>query len=59
MLLPTEPYVFGERDRQELLRLRCPAAEGGRIHIIEGELLSWYGPRMGRALRTFSTLLYR
>ena len=57
ILLPTEPYAFGERDRQELLRLRCPASESGRIHLVEGELLSWYGPRMGRALRTFSALM--
>ncbi len=27
-----------------------------RIHVVEGELLSWYGPRMPRALRTFSRL---
>jgi ABC-type Fe3+-hydroxamate transport system substrate-binding protein len=58
ILLPTEPYAFGEQDREELSRLRCPAAENGRIHIVEGELLSWYGPRMGRALRAFSELLY-
>jgi ABC-type Fe3+-hydroxamate transport system substrate-binding protein len=58
ILLPTEPYAFDERDRQELLRLRCPAAESRRIHVVEGELLSWYGPRMGRALRTFSALLH-
>jgi ABC-type Fe3+-hydroxamate transport system substrate-binding protein len=58
ILLPTEPYAFDDRDRQELLRLTCPASESGRVHIVEGELLSWYGPRMGRALRTFSRLLY-
>jgi ABC-type Fe3+-hydroxamate transport system substrate-binding protein len=58
ILLPTEPYAFEERDRQELARLQCPASANGRIHIVEGELLSWYGPRMGRALRTFSALLY-
>lgn len=58
ILLPTEPYAFDERDRQELLRLRCPAAEARRIHVVEGELLSWYGPRMGRALLTFSVLLH-
>lgn len=58
ILLPTEPYAFGERDRQEVLSVRCPASESGRVHIVEGELLSWYGPRMGRALRTFARLLY-
>jgi ABC-type Fe3+-hydroxamate transport system substrate-binding protein len=58
VLLPTEPYAFSDRDRQELLRLDCPAAKSARIHIVEGELLSWYGPRMSRALQTFSSLLY-
>lgn len=57
ILLPTEPYAFGERDRDELLALDCPAARSGRVHIVEGELLSWYGPRMPRALETFAALL--
>ena len=57
ILLPTEPYAFGERDRDELLALDCPASRAGRVHVIEGELLSWYGPRMPRALTTISSLL--
>lgn len=56
LLLPTEPYHFEESDRRELLELDCPAARAGRIHILEGELLSWYGPRMPRALVTLSEL---
>ena len=57
ILLPTEPYAFGEEDRLELLGLDCPAARDGRIHVVEGELLSWYGPRMARALRVLSDLI--
>ncbi len=57
ILLPTEPYAFGERDQAELLTLDCPAARAGRVHVVEGELLSWYGPRMPRALATFAALL--
>ncbi|MEX2205009.1 MAG: helical backbone metal receptor [Myxococcota bacterium] len=57
ILLPTEPYAFGERDREELLALDCPASRAGRVHVIEGELLSWYGPRMPRALETIAALL--
>ena len=56
ILLPTEPYAFGEEDRRELGSLDCQAARNGRVHVVEGELLSWYGPRMPRALRTFSRL---
>jgi ABC-type Fe3+-hydroxamate transport system substrate-binding protein len=58
ILLPTEPYAFGEAERRELLALDCPAARSGRIHVIEGELLTWYGPRMARALRTLTGLLH-
>jgi ABC-type Fe3+-hydroxamate transport system substrate-binding protein len=57
LLLPTEPYRFEERDRLEFLELDCPAARSGRVHLLEGELLSWYGPRMARALRTIAELL--
>jgi ABC-type Fe3+-hydroxamate transport system substrate-binding protein len=57
ILLPTEPYAFGESDRAELSRLDCPAAHASRIHVVEGELLSWYGPRMARALDLLSRLL--
>ncbi|HKC51675.1 MAG TPA: helical backbone metal receptor [Myxococcota bacterium] len=56
LLLPTEPYRFAQSDRRELLELDCPAARSGRIHILEGELLSWYGPRMPRALKELSEL---
>ena len=57
ILLPTEPYAFGESDRAELLQLDCAAARSGRVHVIEGELLSWYGPRTERALRALPRLL--
>ena len=56
LLLPTEPYRFEERDRLEFLGLDCPAGQSGRVHVIEGELLTWYGPRMARALDTLARL---
>lgn len=59
ILLPTEPYAFDERDRAELLHVPCPAALDGRIHIVEGELLSWYGPRIARALDVLTGLWAR
>jgi ABC-type Fe3+-hydroxamate transport system substrate-binding protein len=57
ILLPTEPYAFGEKERLELMRLDCPAARDRRIHIVEGELLTWYGPRMARAFHLLSDLI--
>ncbi|MBY0400915.1 helical backbone metal receptor [Myxococcota bacterium] len=57
ILLPSEPYAFGERDRRELLGLDCPAAACGRIHCIDGTLVSWYGPRIAEAIRVLGPLL--
>ena len=56
ILLPTEPYEFAPSDRAELLALDCSAARGSRVYIIEGELLTWYGPRIVRALQLLSEL---
>jgi ABC-type hemin transport system substrate-binding protein len=57
VLLPDEPYAFGERDVMELAELPIPAAESARIHRIDGTLVSWYGPRIGRALSELTSLL--
>lgn len=59
VLLPDEPYAFGPADVAELARLAIPAARAGRIHLIDGTLVSWYGPRIGRAVETLSSLLHR
>jgi ABC-type Fe3+-hydroxamate transport system substrate-binding protein len=58
ILLPTEPYRFCEQERDAFLGLACRAARSGRVHVVEGELLSWYGPRIPRALDVFSELLH-
>ena len=41
VLLSSEPYRFGPRHVAEVAAL-CPAA---RVRLVDGELLSWYGPR--------------
>ena len=40
ILLSTEPYRFGERHRSEL-----QSRLGKPVHLIDGEMTSWYGPR--------------
>ena len=50
ILLPDEPYSFGPRDAHELAQLPMPAASTGRIHLIDGTLVSWYGPRIREAV---------
>ena len=59
ILLPTEPYRFTDEDKTAFAALgpEVPAIAAGRIHVVEGELLSWYGPRVARALREISALL--
>lgn len=57
ILLPDEPYAFGQRDAQELGALDIPAAETGRIHMIDGTLVSWYGPRILQAIEALCGLI--
>jgi ABC-type Fe3+-hydroxamate transport system substrate-binding protein len=46
ILLSTEPYRFGEKHRKELeQRMKLP------VHLIDGEMTSWYGPRAIAGLR--------
>jgi ABC-type Fe3+-hydroxamate transport system substrate-binding protein len=56
VLLPDEPYAFGHRDSQQLAALDMPAARAGRIHLIDGTLVSWYGPRILPAIETLRRL---
>jgi ABC-type Fe3+-hydroxamate transport system substrate-binding protein len=51
-LLPSEPYAFAERDRQAV-QAALPVA----VRFVDGELLTWYGPRLAQALRSFHALL--
>ena len=57
ILLPDEPYAFGAREAAALRALPVPAARSGRIHLIDGTLVSWYGPRIGRAIAEIRTYL--
>lgn len=47
ILLPTEPYPFNERERQELEK----SFPKSKVAIINGELLTWYLSRTSMALR--------
>ena len=47
VLLSSEPYAFGPADMAAAQAL-CPQA---RVRRVDGELLSWYGPRAVPGLR--------
>jgi len=58
ILLPDEPYVFSEADVADFAAFTdVPAVSQQRIHLIDGKILSWYGPRIGQSLRTLRELL--
>ena len=57
VLLPDEPYPFKAKHIEELRTLDVPAIRDGRIFLIDGKILSWYGPRIGDSLRVLRELL--
>jgi ABC-type Fe3+-hydroxamate transport system substrate-binding protein len=58
ILLPDEPYRFRTVHRADFEALGdVPAVRAGRVHLIDGKLLSWYGPRIGEALERVPRLL--
>lgn len=52
LLLSSEPYAFTEAHRAEAAAL-CPNAQ---VHLVDGEALSWYGPRTASGLRLLRRL---
>lgn len=59
ILLPDEPYRFRKVHVQDWAPYEdVPAVRDGRIHLVDGKLLAWYGPRIAEALRTLPSLLH-
>lgn len=59
ILLPDEPYPFAERHLASLAPLHTSSAwRAGRVHLVDGKALSWYGRRTPDALRLFHALLH-
>lgn len=52
ILLSSEPFPFGEKHRQEFQRL-LPQA---KVLLVDGEMFSWYGSRLLRAMDYFKRL---
>lgn len=57
VLLPDEPFAFGDIHIAELSDLDIPAARNQRIHLVDGTLLTWHGTRVARALAAIPPLL--
>ncbi len=52
ILLPSEPYAFGQADAEEICRLlpNCTAVQAGRVHLVDGSLVTWHGTRLAKAI---------
>jgi ABC-type Fe3+-hydroxamate transport system substrate-binding protein len=59
VLLPSEPYPFSETDAQTILALDIPAAEHGRVYLMDGTWLTWHGTRVAYALRDLPALFLK
>ncbi|MBI1737609.1 MAG: cobalamin-binding protein [Candidatus Rokubacteria bacterium] len=60
IVLPDEPFRFRRAHLKDFEPYRdVPAVRDGRIHLMDGKLFCWHGPRLGEALRTLPTLFAR
>jgi len=57
VLLPDAPFSDADADADALRALDIPAAHQGRIHLIDGSLLTWHGTRVAYTLRDLPPLL--
>ncbi len=58
ILLPDEPYRFRRAHLADFAGLGdVPAVRDGRVHLVDGKLFSWYGPRIAETLRAVPALL--
>ncbi len=57
ILLPSEPFAFTEAHIPIFSALDVPAARDGRIHLVDGSLLTWHGTRTMRALSSLPAFL--
>ena len=58
ILLPDEPYRFRRAHVADFDPFPdVPAVREGRIHLVDGKLLTWYGPRMASSLVQLSAML--
>jgi ABC-type Fe3+-hydroxamate transport system substrate-binding protein len=58
ILLPDEPYRFTKRHKADFKAFaEVAAVKNGHIFLIDGKLLTWYGPRIAKSLSEVKRLL--
>ena len=59
VLLPDEPFPFEERHLEDFRPFgEVPAVRAGRFILMDGKVLSWYGPRIGESLHSLTQMLH-
>jgi ABC-type Fe3+-hydroxamate transport system substrate-binding protein len=57
IVLPDEPFRFRRSHVDDFTRYaEVPAVRDGRIHLMDGRLFCWYGPRIAEALERLPSL---
>ena len=58
ILLPSEPFSFGDPHRQRLKQLLkdTPAVQNDNLHLVDGSLITWHGTRLARSLQELPKL---
>jgi iron complex transport system substrate-binding protein len=58
ILLPSEPFAYASPNVEEMLDLfvDTSAARSGRVHLVDGSLITWSGIRLGLALRELPSI---
>ncbi len=54
--MPDDLGPFGAAEAHEIAEIATPAAANGRFHLIDDTWVSWYGPRIGPAIRELQRL---
>lgn len=57
ILLPSEPFAFGEEHLALFEALDVPASHSQRIHLVDGSHLTWHGTRLAYAMNTLPTII--
>ena len=58
ILLPDEPYRFRQAHLADFdAHPDIPAVRHRRVHLVDGKLATWYGPRIAEALRVLPGLV--
>ncbi|HUR67960.1 MAG TPA: helical backbone metal receptor [Candidatus Thermoplasmatota archaeon] len=59
VLLPTEPYPFHTKEEAVLEELVEAGFPKERVHLVDGEALTWYGAREAEGLRAVAATVQR